>query len=104
MQADKTDSCLASQQATGLQKAFAGPKDSRGNAIYPAFPFDAGIMDTGRIPGILLSSGSSPVNPTSSSTEFDAERAAWVLASDATARIGDATWTNLSTFSGHNGN
>jgi pimeloyl-ACP methyl ester carboxylesterase len=99
----KTDSCLSSGQAAGVEKAFAGPKDSRGNSIYPAFPFDAGIIDPGGIPGILLSGGRSPVNAATPSAEFDAEKAAWDLAANATARTGDSTWTNLSTFSGHGG-
>src|SRR5262245_32535670 len=79
----KTDSCLTASQASSISKAFAGPKDSRGNAIYPAFPFDAGIMDPSGIPGILLSGGRSPVNAASSNAEFDAEKAAWDLASNA---------------------
>ena len=99
----KTDSCLTTPQAAGLQKAFAGPKDSRGNAIYPAFPYDAGIIDPSGIQGILLSGGRSPVNAPATSAEFDAEKAAFDLTANATARAGDATWTNLSTFSGHGG-
>ena len=99
----KTDSCLSASQAAGLHKAFAGPKDSRGNSIYPAFPYDAGIMDTAGIPGILRSGGASPVNPSSSDANFDTEKAAFDLNSNATARSGDALWTNLSSFSGHGG-
>src|SRR5712691_7039811 len=99
----KTDSCLTAQQASGIQKAFAGPKDSHGNQIYPAFPFDAGIMDPSNIPGILLSGGRSPVNTPSTSSEFNADKAAWDLTANATARAGDALWTNLATFSGHGG-
>src|SRR5262249_40649805 len=77
------------------------PKDARGNAIYPAFPYDAGIIDRAGIPGILRSGGASPVNQPSTSTPFDAEKAALDLRANATARSGDAFWTNLSTFSGH---
>jgi len=99
----KTDACLSASQADGIQKAFAGPKDSRGNLIYPAFPYDGGIMDPAGIPGILRGGGSSPVNAPVSSANFDAEKAAYDLAANATARSGDALWTNLSTFSGHGG-
>ena len=99
----KSDSCLSASQAAGLQKAFGGPKDSRGNAIYPAFPYDAGIIDPSGLPGILRSGGSSPVNPSSASATFDAEKAAADLNANATARAGDSLWTNLSTFSGHGG-
>jgi len=41
----KTASCLLSQQITALQKIFQGPVDSRGNALYSAWPYDAGIPD-----------------------------------------------------------
>src|SRR2546426_840590 len=99
----KTDGCLSASQAAGIQKAFAGPKDSRGNAIYPAFPYDAGIIDPAGIPGILRSGGSSPVNPASTNSEYDAEKAAIGLNANATARAGDSLWTNISTFSGHGG-
>lgn len=98
----KTDSCLSASQATAIQKAFAGPKDSRGNAIYPAFPYDAGINDPAGLPGILRSGGSSPVNPPAGTT-FDPEKAAFDLNANETARAGDALWTNLSSFSGHGG-
>ena len=33
----KTDGCLTMAQATTLEKAFAGPKDSRGRQVYPGF-------------------------------------------------------------------
>jgi len=99
----KAENCLSASQAAGIQKAFAGPKDSRGNSIYPAFPYDAGVIDPGNIAGILRSGGSSPVNRPSTSSEYDAEKAAFDLAANATARTGDALWTNLSTFSGHGG-
>src|SRR6185369_17177781 len=65
----KTDSCLSASQVASVQKAFAGPKDARGNSIYPPFPYDAGIMDPAGIAGILRSGGSSPVNPASTSAE-----------------------------------
>src|SRR5581483_3365256 len=64
--------------------------------------YDAGIIDPANIPGILRSGGSSPVNspPTS---DYDAEKAAYQLNENATARMGDSLWTNLSAFSGHGG-
>jgi feruloyl esterase len=98
----KADGCLTASQVAGIQKAFAGPKDSRGNSIYPAFPYDAGIIDPAGIPGILRSGGSSPVNPPTSS-EYDPVKAAFDLNNNAAARTGDSLWTNLSTFSGHGG-
>ena len=101
-QGAKTNSCLTAPQVSGLTKAFAGPKDSHGNEIYPGFPYDAGIADTGGIPG-LLNGARSPVAPPNMDTEFDADQAVGRVTADYNARIGDATWTNLSTFSGHGG-
>lgn len=99
----KTDACLSATQATALKRAFAGPKDSHGNAVYPGFPYDAGIADTGGgIPG-LLNGPRIPVPVPANGPNFDVDQRAAQLASDATARQGDATWTNLSTFSGHGG-
>ncbi|HXU19721.1 MAG TPA: DUF6351 family protein, partial [Verrucomicrobiae bacterium] len=40
----KTDSCLTAAQVGALRKAFAGPKDSRGNQIYARFPWDTGYL------------------------------------------------------------
>ena len=33
----KTDGCLSAARAAALEKAFAGPKDSKGRQVYPAF-------------------------------------------------------------------
>ena len=60
----KQDSCLSSQQVGALKKAFAGPKNSRGAQVYPAFPWDSGIAAEGvSIPGILATAARSPVGP-----------------------------------------
>jgi feruloyl esterase len=98
----KTDSCLTRAQAEALKKAFAGPKGTRGDAIYPGFPYDAGIADIGGIPGLL----NGPVIPVATGVDFmhfDSDREAARVQADATARLGDSTWTNLSTFAGHGG-
>lgn len=98
----KKDSCLSSDQAYALKKAFAGPRDSRGIAVYPGFLFDTGIADKGRIPG-LLSGGTSPVDQAAGAAmkqDVDAEAMAAV---EQTAAFGDSTWTNLNSFSGNGG-
>jgi hypothetical protein len=41
----KTPSCLTPAQVTALQALMAGPHDSQGQALYAAFPYDAGIAD-----------------------------------------------------------
>ena len=47
----KADGCLSTAQATTLEKAFAGPKDSKGRQVYPGFLFDTGIAATQGIAG-----------------------------------------------------
>jgi Tannase and feruloyl esterase len=99
----KTDTCLSKQQVDTLKTAFAGPKSRIGASIYPGFPFDAGIDDKGMgIPGLL----NGPVIPVATGADFmhfDAEREAARVDANATAELGDSTWTNLSTFAGHGG-
>jgi len=41
----KTASCLAPRQVTALKELMAGPHDSKGRALYAAFPYDRGISD-----------------------------------------------------------
>ena len=48
----KTDGCLSTAQAAAIEKAFAGPKDSKGRQVYPGFSFDTGIAKTQGIAGI----------------------------------------------------
>jgi feruloyl esterase len=102
-QGAKTERCLAPAQTAALKKAFAGPKDSRQNQIYPGFPFDTGIAASGQgIPG-LLSPGPGPLGPPNLATEIDVDREAFRLATDP-RQVGDTKWwTNLSTFSGRGG-
>jgi hypothetical protein len=104
----KTDACLAPQQTAALKSAFAGPKDSRQNQIYPGFLWDTGIIASGgqgapgSIPG-LLSPGQGPLGPPNLSTEIDVDREAFALAGDP-RQVGDTKlWTNLNTFSGRGG-
>ena len=41
----KKDGCLSREQASAIEKAFAGPKDSKGRQVYPGFLFDTGITN-----------------------------------------------------------
>lgn len=98
----KNDSCLAKAQVDALKIAFAGPQSKAGYEIYPGFPFDAGIADAGGIPGLL----GGPVIPVATSADFahfDPDREAARVEADTTARLGDSTWTNLTSFAGHGG-
>ncbi len=102
--AAKVEGCLSKEQVDAIQTAFAGPKDSRGNQVYPGFFFDTGITATGGgIPG-LLASGNSPLGPPTASVQQDIDAEAARVNSNPTAIIGDSwTWTNLNTFSSHGG-
>ncbi|HEY1239513.1 MAG TPA: tannase/feruloyl esterase family alpha/beta hydrolase [Bryobacteraceae bacterium] len=99
----KTTACLPPEKAAALKKALAGPKDVHGDAIYPGFPYDAGIGQASqRLPGLLFGPRI-PVPVPSDSATFDLEREAERVANDVNGRAGDSLWTNLSTFSGHGG-
>jgi hypothetical protein len=98
----KTDGCLTSEQANAVKKAFAGPRDSKGNQVYPGFLYDTGITATGGIPG-LLTVGPSPLGPRNLSTELDVNKEV-AAAAGSQSRVGDTdSWTNLNTFSGRGG-
>jgi Tannase and feruloyl esterase len=98
----KSDSCLTRAQADALKKAFAGPKLSDGDAAYPGVPYDAGIADPGFIPG-LLGGPVIPVQTGADFAHFDVDREVDRVLANATALLGDSTWTNLTSFSGHGG-
>jgi feruloyl esterase len=98
----KADGCLSMAQATTLEKAFAGPKDSKGRQVYPGFLFDAGIASTQGIAGLLhggqlVGGGAAPIGM---DVDAAAERA---LADPAESLSTTSRWTNLNTFSGRGG-
>jgi hypothetical protein len=98
-----SDSCLTAAQAAALEKAFAGPKDSRGRQVYPGFMFDTGIAATQGIPG-LLHGGLNPVGPPFSATTMDVDARAQAAAeSSADILTATSSWTNLNTFSKRGG-
>jgi hypothetical protein len=100
----KKDGCLTSAQVGAIQKGFAGPKNARGVAVYPGFPFDTGIAASGAgmIPG-LLNPGPSPVGGPNLSMELDVDEAAAAIAANSRTALTDTVSTNLSTFAGHGG-
>ena len=102
--AAKMEGCLSKEQVDAITIAFAGPKDSRGNQVYPGFFFDTGITATGGgIPG-LLATGNSPIGPPTTAVQQDIDAEAARVNSNPTSLIGDSwTWTNLNTFSSHGG-
>lgn len=40
----KTDACLSAAQVGALARVLAGPRDSRGQALYEPYPIDAGVI------------------------------------------------------------
>jgi feruloyl esterase len=99
----KGDGCLTSAQAAALDRAFAGPKDSKGRQVYPGFLFDTGIAATQGIPG-LLHGGSNPVGPPFTATDMNVDRLAEEAAADPQGILtATASWTNLNTFSHRGG-
>jgi feruloyl esterase len=99
---EKVEGCLSAAQASALDKAFAGPKDSRGRQVYPGFLYDTGIAATQGIPG-LLHGGSNPVGPMFTATAMDVDARAAAAVDAAEALTATSRWTNLNTFSNHGG-
>ena len=97
----KNDSCLTSQQASAIKTAFAGPRNSRGDLVYPMDAYDAGMAN-------LLPSPKPPANPPAANapaapTSIDVDQRLFALLGDPLEALTDTTWTNLSTFSTHGG-
>jgi feruloyl esterase len=100
---EKADGCLSKTQAAALEKAFAGPKDSKRRQVYPGFPFDTGITATQGIPGLLAGS-LNPVGPPFTATEMNVDARAEAAAADPQMLLtSTASWTNLNTFSRRGG-
>jgi Tannase and feruloyl esterase len=101
----KTDSCLTSEQAGALEKAFSGPKDSRGNQVYSAFPYDTGYIlgAGGAFSSFLPSAGPNPLASVLPPTDLDIDRLVAAVEANESQTLTDTTWTNLSTYFGHGG-
>jgi hypothetical protein len=101
----KTDSCLTSRQTGALEKAFSGPKDSRGNQVYSAFPYDTGYIlgAGGAFSSFLPSAGPNPLASVLPPTNLDIDRLVATVEANENQTLTDTTWTNLSTFFGHGG-
>jgi pimeloyl-ACP methyl ester carboxylesterase len=95
----KTDACLAPGQVNTLAKAFAGPRNSRGTAVYSAFPWDSGVAATDvPIPGILTTGARSPVGPSVYET-INVDQIEDRVDGDGMQRLqSTANWTSLNSF------
>ena len=97
-----TDRCLSPQQAAALEKAFAGPKDSRGRQVYPGFAWDTGLASTQGLPGLLH--GGQVIGGGANSVGMDVDAAVERVQNDPGEPLSTtARWTNLNTFSGRGG-
>lgn len=64
-QGEKTESCLLTAQVDALVSSFSGPKNSLGEALYSAWPWDSGVTDMGwRIWKIGIPGGMEAINTT----------------------------------------
>jgi feruloyl esterase len=93
----KTDACLTSQQTGALKKAFAGPRNSKGDLVYPMNAYDAGIANL--LPSSNPPAAGARVPPVS----IDVDQRLFSLLANPLEAVTDTTWTNLSTFSSHGG-
>ena len=97
--AGQSDACIAPEKIAAIKKAFAGPKNSYGTQVYPGFLYDAGIAETGPVPGLLALGTRGLFGPYPTTTEIDVDKEA-LHASDP---LVEPASTNLSTFSGSGG-
>ena len=96
----KTDACLTADQASALASAVAGPKNSRGAQVYPAFPWDTGLAaDQGyRIPSIVASGAKSRMGPAGFET-LDVDKIEDEVNASAYDRLRDTQqWSNLNSY------
>jgi hypothetical protein len=97
-----SDRCLSPQQAAALEKAFGGPKDSKGRQVYPGFAWDTGLASTQGIAGLLH--GGQVIGGGANSVGMDVDAAVERVQSDPGEPLSTtARWTNLNTFSGRGG-
>ncbi|HEY6341551.1 MAG TPA: DUF6351 family protein [Bryobacteraceae bacterium] len=93
----KTESCLSSPQVDALKQAFAGPRNSKGDLVYPMNAYDAGIANL--LPSSNPPAANAPVPPTS----IDVDQRLFNILGSPLEALTDSTWTNLSSFSAHGG-
>jgi hypothetical protein len=91
--------CIAPEKIAAIKKAFAGPKNSYGTQVYPAFLYDAGIAETGPVPGLLALGSGGIFGPYPAATEIDVDKEA----QHASDPLVEPASTNLSTFSANGG-
>ncbi|HEV3313069.1 MAG TPA: tannase/feruloyl esterase family alpha/beta hydrolase, partial [Chloroflexota bacterium] len=91
----KSAGCIAPAKVGAIIKAFAGPKNSYGTQVYPGFLYDAGIAETGPVPGLLALGSNGLFGPYPTATEIDVDKEALHVSDP----LVEPASTNLSTFS-----
>ena len=87
---EKAEGCLSVAQAKAMKDAFEGPRDSSGELLYPGFPYDTGITETGPvIPGFLPTGEPGPCGPPNQVLTFDIDKTAWSVRRDADQGLTD---------------
>lgn len=101
----KGDDCLSAAQVKAMQEAYRSPKDTAGNDLYAAYPYDTGNVETGPgIPGFLPTGGPGIFGPANVALTLDADEGARKVRADGMQMLTDTNiWTNLSTFLGRGG-
>ena len=95
----QTEHCIAPAKVAAIRKAFAGPKNSYGTQVYPGFLYDAGIAETGPVPGLLALGSGGIFGPYTAATDIDVDKEA----QHASDPLVEPASTNLSTFSASGG-
>lgn len=93
------NACLADDKADALARALSGPRTERGLPVYVPFPYDSGLDDAGRLPGLLLAGGSPPVGGSGADMQSQNVDAEYIAAMATDESIGNtATQYHVSTF------
>jgi hypothetical protein len=67
----KTDACLSVAQVGALTRVLAGPRDSRGTALYEPYPIDAGVIQwRGAMLGTSTTAVPNAVRATNTSVKY----------------------------------
>ncbi|WP_052507904.1 tannase/feruloyl esterase family alpha/beta hydrolase [Sphingomonas hengshuiensis] len=102
---EKQDGCLSAAQVGSLERAFAGPKDASGRALYAPVPYDTGIVDVaGPVSGYIVDGRTDILGPPNREVTIDLDAQAAAIRADWMQRLTDTdSWTNLSTYLGKGG-
>lgn len=100
--------CLADDKAAALSRAFGGPLNSAGQAVYVPYPWDTAIDDSsdapGGISGLLIAGGSPPEGTHGADMEFQDVDGEYIAGMSADEALGStATQYRLSSFIQNNG-